>query len=303
MKKRKKISLGLETKILFKNKYCCCICRNYQNSSEPIIHHIDGNPSNNTEGNLAVLCLNHASKADAGLIKGKLGSGKKLSPFLVKRFKQDWEEIVSRERSFQRENIGLAKKKQLELLYQFEINKRKNEILSFPKTLKKLQKSNFDFFNQLVIEEFISGIKLRKMLIKAYGDIAVQSAGEIHLSIPVAVSTRDLFVHLVGPKEVDLTPFDRQLLLQSLDIFDTLGDYGVWLNDDIKLLNKVCDIIIELCEVSSWYNFKAFMKKALKILGSFRKECNRSDIKNLKSKKRLIFNSISTIKKLIKSKK
>ena len=41
--------------------------------------------------NLAVLCLVHASAADAGLKKGKLGSGKKLKPDEVREFKKIWE--------------------------------------------------------------------------------------------------------------------------------------------------------------------------------------------------------------------
>lgn len=93
MPKRVRIPRKLEKLILLKNKHACCICR-YQ---DPIIHHIDGDPSNNNENNLAVLCPNHASMADAGLKKGKLGAGNKLTSDEVISFKQIWEKKTETE--------------------------------------------------------------------------------------------------------------------------------------------------------------------------------------------------------------
>lgn len=94
-KKRIKVPPNKEVRILVRNKHTCCICRN--SDREAIIHHIDGNPSNNKDENLAVLCLDHASKADAGLKKGKLGAGKKFTAEEIKRYKELWENKVSNE--------------------------------------------------------------------------------------------------------------------------------------------------------------------------------------------------------------
>jgi hypothetical protein len=73
------------------------------------IHHIDGKNSNNIESNLAVLCLIHASQADAGLKRGKLGSGKKLKPDAVRQYKKIWEGRVELEMQQRKKNQrGLA---------------------------------------------------------------------------------------------------------------------------------------------------------------------------------------------------
>lgn len=88
---RKKLNSSTEQCILIKNRHCCCICQEMGIDKEVIIHHIDGNNRNNVISNLAVLCLVHASKADAGLHKGKLGSGRKLTPKYVLKYKDIWE--------------------------------------------------------------------------------------------------------------------------------------------------------------------------------------------------------------------
>jgi hypothetical protein len=58
------------------------------------LHHIDGDPSHNTELNLATLCqLCH----DETLLKG--GFGRKLSADLVVEFRDDWVRRVSERRA------------------------------------------------------------------------------------------------------------------------------------------------------------------------------------------------------------
>jgi len=93
---RKKLSPSLEICILVNNRHCCYICQNDGYGKEVLVHHIDGNNSNNIESNLAVLCHVHASQADAGLKPGKLGSGKKLKPNHVRQYKKIWETRIER---------------------------------------------------------------------------------------------------------------------------------------------------------------------------------------------------------------
>jgi len=91
---RQKLPSSLERQLLVKNRHCCCICQNDGLGKEVEVHHIDGSNSNNIESNLAVLCLVHASQADAGLKKGKLGAGKKLKPDAVRQYKKIWERRI-----------------------------------------------------------------------------------------------------------------------------------------------------------------------------------------------------------------
>jgi hypothetical protein len=108
---RKKLPSSREKRVLIKNRHCCCICQNDGYGKEVEIHHIDGNNSNNIESNLAVLCLIHASQADAGLKKGKLGTGKKLKPDAVRQYKRIWErkmelEMQHRKKIQRRSDVG-----------------------------------------------------------------------------------------------------------------------------------------------------------------------------------------------------
>jgi len=307
MAKRIKIPHKLEVKTLFKNKHTCCICRDFKNSQEVIIHHIDGNPSNNKEDNLAVLCLNHASMADAGLKKGKLGSGKKLTPDEVRANKKIWEDKVLAETRLEKRILPLNERQQLEILYKFEIAKRKNEILSMSDKQQQVRKNNYEFLQQLLIEEFITGLKLRPIILKAFSDIAIQSTGDNNIALPLIDSIRGLFLHLVGPEDVKIYSDDKKLLMQSLDIFETIGGYGAEINDDTKVLNKSCKTIYELAEVSSWYKFLDFLNKSIKVLHKIKKNClkyepsqkKRNKVLLIKERVKIVEDTIKSIRKLL----
>jgi hypothetical protein len=87
LKKRAKISTGTADAVLFEANRTCCIC---EESSKPVqIHHLDGNPNNNSTANLAVLCLDHHHEATVG---GGLGRG--LTAGQIKKYRDQWLEKV-----------------------------------------------------------------------------------------------------------------------------------------------------------------------------------------------------------------
>jgi len=59
MSSRKALTEKQRPDILIANRHACCICA----ESGGQIHHINGDPSDNTPENLAVLCLPHHDKA------------------------------------------------------------------------------------------------------------------------------------------------------------------------------------------------------------------------------------------------
>ncbi len=122
---RPKLPSSIERRVLLQNRHCCCVCQVDGHGKEVLIHHIDGNNRNNVESNLAVLCLVHASMADAGLKHGKLGSGKKLKPDSVRQYKKIWQKKADLASQHRIETLTLRAKKQLEILYKFEIHKTK----------------------------------------------------------------------------------------------------------------------------------------------------------------------------------
>ncbi|MCK9381586.1 MAG: HNH endonuclease [Sulfuritalea sp.] len=69
--------------VLFASDHTCCVCRDRGRAVQ--IHHIDENPSNNTDENLSVLCL---LCHDNTQIKG--GFGRKLDSKVVIQYRDDW---------------------------------------------------------------------------------------------------------------------------------------------------------------------------------------------------------------------
>lgn len=81
--KRIPIPKALATEVMFAADSTCCVC--CENGKAVQIHHIDGNPSNNTLENLVVLCLEHHNQTQ---MSG--GFGRKLDASLVTRYRDEW---------------------------------------------------------------------------------------------------------------------------------------------------------------------------------------------------------------------
>ena len=81
--KRIPIPKALATEVMHAADSTCCVCR--ENGKAVQIHHIDGNPSNNTLENLVVLCLEHHNQTQ--MIGG---FGRKLDASLVTRYRDEW---------------------------------------------------------------------------------------------------------------------------------------------------------------------------------------------------------------------
>lgn len=275
MTKRVKIPHKTEVKILMINKHQCCICRELRSSSEIQIHHIDGEPSNNRLENLAVLCGYHHDLANMGLKNGVLGQAKKLTPDEVKVNKEYWEKRVEEEIKIAKKYIPIQERRQLEILYKFEISKRKNEILSLPRKRQVDRKCHYEFLQELVFEEYIGGLKLRPIILEAFNDIALQSLNQDFIFLPLIDAISGLFLHLVGPEYVKISSNDKKLLLRSLDPLETIGGFEAEFSDNVKSLGKVCNKIYELSEIASWYKFREFLNKAKSTLDSIKKDCSQ----------------------------
>lgn len=82
-KDRTEIPRGVAARIQFLSDRTCCVCRI---PNKPIqIHHLDENPGNHAEANLAVLCLDCHDKT---MIRG--GFGRKLDSEQVALYREDW---------------------------------------------------------------------------------------------------------------------------------------------------------------------------------------------------------------------
>ncbi len=269
---RKKMPSSLEKRVLVKNRHCCCICQSDGYGKDVLVHHIDGKNSHNVESNLAVLCLIHASQADAGLLKGKLGSGKKLKPEAVRQYKKMWEKKIELGLQHRKEILPTREKKQFELLYKFEIRRTKNLMLSFKDGDKRIKEA-FGYFDQLVIEEFISGLDIRSILLDAYSDIALFTMDNIELPKRLAKSLWGLVLHLVGPGMVHITAKDKKIFSECLGIFETIGEWAGEYNGGIPVLRAVCQQIFEFARIAYWYDLVYEKKRLFIVFGKIHKSC------------------------------
>ena len=98
-KHRTPIPDDLAAKVQFAADRTCCVCR--EKGTEVQIHHIDGSPSNNTFGNLAVICFECHNKTQ---IKG--GFGRKLSSSVVTQYRDEWlKDVTSRRDSANKKDV------------------------------------------------------------------------------------------------------------------------------------------------------------------------------------------------------
>lgn len=96
MAERKKIPKTVESDVLYKSDFKCCVC---QDGTQGVhVHHIDENPNNNKLNNLAFLCFYHHDEASK---KGSLS--KKLTPRTIKKFRDNWYEEITEIRKKRRE--------------------------------------------------------------------------------------------------------------------------------------------------------------------------------------------------------
>lgn len=82
-KNRTEIPSDLAARVLFESDRTCCICRDRSRFIQ--IHHLDGNPNNNVDGNLAVLCFDCHRDTQ---IRG--GFDRKIDAAQITLYKKDW---------------------------------------------------------------------------------------------------------------------------------------------------------------------------------------------------------------------
>jgi len=90
-KERNEIPLSVAAKVLFRSHRTCCVCREPRKPVQ--IHHIDEDPSNAQEGNLAVLCFecHHETQVRGGFAR-------RLDSHQIVLYRDDWYGIVDRNR-------------------------------------------------------------------------------------------------------------------------------------------------------------------------------------------------------------
>ena len=176
--------------------------------------------------------------------------------------------------------------------------------MSLPDTDSRL-KEKFSFLEQLVVEEFISGLKLRQILCDSYRDIAMQSIGAVNVPSRLGRAIWHLFMHLVGPDKVKIRQDDIKLFFKSLDTLESAGSFAAEFTENERALSRICSAFYDLAEIASWYRIKNAYRKIKHHLRKIGKDCLDYESKNKKSenvirkrRQEIVRNMLSKIDKL-----
>jgi hypothetical protein len=124
-KQRNEIPAQVAAEVLFRANRICCVCRTPGKGVQ--IHHIDDNPGNSEEGNLAVLCFDcHRDTQVRG------GFDRKLNTLQVKLYKSDWLSRVEANRSAEQVPIQIRPSP-------------KGQILRYEQVIERSEEFSFDF--------------------------------------------------------------------------------------------------------------------------------------------------------------
>ena len=122
-KKRLPIRPELADEVIFEADRTCCICKQIRSFQ---LHHLDGNPSNNTFDNLVLLCLDHHAEASS-----KSTMARKLSPGVIRKYRNQLLQDVraKRETVFGRTVDKIEFDAQMEALACHEVRKLALELV------------------------------------------------------------------------------------------------------------------------------------------------------------------------------
>jgi hypothetical protein len=245
---RRKIPKAREEEMLFNANHTCCICK--ERNKDVVIHHIDGNSSNNDLENLAVVCLDCHSR-----ITGSSGLGKSFKPGEVRRYKRVWDKQVRDSREVPRPRIYYRK----ELVSQIDFTICR--ILACGKE-KRRQEELLDTLYELHLWRGDKVIDAK--IIDGMQHLAIMSG----LSYPglvelLAEKAWEMCWEFVGPDDVGMDKKDEKRVVKCADIIETLAEFNCEFAKGKKATVMISRSAERLFEIGVWYSKKSIVKAVL----------------------------------------
>lgn len=232
-RKRIPIPQKVQREILFRNEACCCVC----GKSNIIIHHIDGNNSNNDLNNLAVLCLEHHDLASS-----KSTISRKLNPLLVRQFKRDWESRVANRRRVVRSKIVRTKTDQD--FIKFEIKRLIFSLPAFPKkesTNSILEQLYHWHFFTNVCQEIMQNLEYIRWFLK-------------ESQVPLVLDRIwEFFWQFVDSIEIPMSKRDEENISLAIELIGNLGAQTIILEENPKTFDNLFSALNDFENMSIEY--------------------------------------------------
>lgn len=273
---RTKIPRTREAEILFLNRHTCCVC--HDKNKDVQIHHLDGNNSNNELGNLAVLCLDCHSQ-----ITGTRGLGKSYSPIEVKRYKQEWENIVRKK--FGLPGIERAKKipKIEKQLFVFEIKRLIYEMLSLKDSEKAVIDRNFYFLWNIALLEGLQ----KEIIEHLQFAFSLTAISQVNKPIALAHALPQFFNYLADPTDVKMEKSDEKNIIEAIETVEFLHNFSVEQNKNYRILSACKNCLSDFIQIAIRYKNRLIFSKAHKVLKEIKVSSESIYYKNDKKLPRL----------------
>lgn len=263
MKKiRLPVPAGVADEVLYRNDHTCCICNLPRKHVQ--IHHIDGDPSNYSIANLAVVCLDCHS-----LVTGAQGLGRHYSEGEVRRYKRAWEQVVRYRRSkYKPPNRAV----QRELIGQIDVIIC--QILAVPDNARREELLEVIYNLHL----WRGTPQIDQQIIEGMGHLAVMSG----LSMPrlaklLAVKVWQMCWHFVGPHQVKMDRLDISLVVRCADVLESLASYNCLMQKHLGVLKTTLGTAENLFDVSLWYKNEKIAMAVLNIYKEALRACQSGE--------------------------
>lgn len=263
---RPRVPVRIEAEVLFRAGHTCCVCRT--KGKEVQIHHIDGNPSNNTLDNLAVVCLDCHSR-----VTGTRGLGRSYSRVEVRKYKRSWDQQVQYSRHVHHPRITYRK----ELITQIDLIVC--EILACPP-----RDSRVKVLLDMLYEIFLwrGNREITRKIIEGLNHMAVMSGiGTTPIAPLVAEKLWDMCSQYVGPETVPMDKQDTLEVLRCIDALNILAEYNCEFGRGKSAVQPIAGHAERFFEVGLWYSKKRI---ADTVLNRYEKA-----LKSCYSSKRIVF--------------
>lgn len=259
MKTRRQIvPRAVADEILFRNKHVCCICR--EPGRDVVIHHIDGNPSNNGPGNLAVVCHDCHSR-----VTGARGLGRAYTPSEVRKYKRSSERQVLESRRVHRPIVRY--KKEVVSRIDFLIC----EILACEKNPNRA-KELLELLYELHVWRGDREIDAR--IISGLHHLAVMTGlGSPTLATMVSEKLWQMCWQFVGPGDVPMTKRDLATVLECIDALETLATFNCEFGHGRKATESFIEQAQNFFEVGLWYSNRRIPNAVIRLYDKALKAC------------------------------
>ncbi len=255
---RRPIPRDTERNVLFRNQSVCCVCqkRGVQ------IHHIDGNPSNNSPSNLCVLCIEHHAEASStsAMVKG-------LSSSLLRQYKKAWEASVTvkyqvaatkrteHSSSVERRAIVLDVKKTIFRLVGNKSAKQVNESVDYLYGLCLLEIGPREIVRNFVLIHWLLETRTLAVLV---------------------LRLHDFFMGFAGPGYVKMTANDERQVVAAIKLLGGIGVQAVIFEADTLLFTRLRRAFSQFAQTGLDYRSKVIGKAVIEEIKTIKRELKES---------------------------